>query len=1392
MSNQDTASFAVKETLEKYGLTTEDPDNYCLVQVISPSREERDHGAHTKEFILDDNACPLAILMQHPPASGSIIFQIRRCPPDILTKRRIKRQEQQKHLDQQQLQQQQPPPQQFLQQQAINVQKQIQQQPPVKTPQQQQPPQHIQQQTPSHHLPSHLNRQDMKQISTRNMPENINTNKNDVQVSTPVDDFTKYPFLLNLTEDPNNGEAKNPKILVIRSDFCEIGNNLNNFVNEPQNPLNFLGINMPGIAPRHCAIKTNFQNGLITLLPYFETYVNGNSIKDETLLETNDVLAFGKCAVFRFIGPIMRPMDTHGSLNRPLSKNNSNTESDSNMKKVGSLPNQQHQSQQQVAPPLPQKPHFHTIDRSTLQSRLPANYGTLYDNDISTLSSSSHTMSDSKLLNMKQTQRPTQANYGVLYDEESSKPMKTTNKINSKTFVKNSDSSVNSPVISSPPPLQQQQSQTIMIQHQLSPQQNPSQQQQQMMPPLKRSSTSSYSGQSLPRKKEVGIPGLIEFNDADEDTLIMHISNTTQLISQFKLAPVYTLYMMLRYRLSHKYCGNSIQFNDKLNLCLPLIHKMVNMIREAINLNHLNKTILPYWLANSSEFLYFLKQDIHLSQISYDAQELLADCVRTAFYYLVNLMQQNLDFVLNAFIDPSDHVEDVNVNQINLNEQDNNLENNMVSKRPTLKNVIKVLNETMNLLRGSRVNAALTIQLFSQLFHYISTWLFNKLVNDNRSGLCSRYWGAKLSRRLDKIQLWAAKQGLELAADCHLAKIIQAAFLLQASKHDIQDLSVISSNCFALNSLQLKCLLKNYMPAQGEPSISYQLANNLISIAQNTADELLKSESRIVQVEEEVDLKLPFLLPEDGHSCDVIKGLPNGLLDYLENLQNLGLCWLLQNRQGTGSWTEYMNQMNSVNNTNILNEQDEIDNQLQQQQIIDSQSKQQNIYDNQDKRLANIIESAQNLNINTDESIIEQQIQQPQIVKILLNKKNGGLGLSIVGAIGQNQANTGIYIKSVVAGGAADLDGRLDTGDLLIAVDENSLIGITQEKAAEILTKSGPNVCLTVAKQAAYYHGLDALLNKSPPLPQQQQQPLVASEPPLPPPPPLQSNINIPINMAINNGTSIPILYQNIPANNRHLSSNGHDQFINSNQPPANLPPPPPPANYEPKRVQFNNVIETAIPPPSPPASANTSKTSSTNFFNKNKSGSHDTIVQRPSVQFSTPPFSQSTSASNLNPNKILQGTFSHDQMRTPELPTSREPPIIHRNSYDRQSFDQSPSQIQLQQQFQQQQQQQQQQFNNNQTRDVVMDFEYESEDVNEQQTPSVIGANEIYLDVRARIQAKKQQQKQNEKETVEGEKLSFKDKMKLFAKEVGETTPDVNNKIKVSKKQREIESKLN
>ena len=72
--------------------------------------------------------------------------------------------------------------------------------------------------------------------------------------------------------------------------------------------------------------------------------------------------------------------------------------------------------------------------------------------------------------------------------------------------------------------------------------------------------------------------------------------------------------------------------------------------------------------------------------------------------------------------------------------------------------------------------------------------------------------------------------------------------------------------------------------------------------------------------------------------------------------------------------------------------------------------------------------------------------QQLDIQTIRLHKSNNGMGLSIVAAKGAGQDRLGIYIKSVVAGGAADVDGRLQAGDQLLKVDVQSLVGITQEK----------------------------------------------------------------------------------------------------------------------------------------------------------------------------------------------------------------------------------------------------------------------------------------------------------------------------------------------------------
>ena len=71
--------------------------------------------------------------------------------------------------------------------------------------------------------------------------------------------------------------------------------------------------------------------------------------------------------------------------------------------------------------------------------------------------------------------------------------------------------------------------------------------------------------------------------------------------------------------------------------------------------------------------------------------------------------------------------------------------------------------------------------------------------------------------------------------------------------------------------------------------------------------------------------------------------------------------------------------------------------------------------------------------------------------------------------------------------------------------------------------------------------------------------------------------------------------------------------------------------------------------------------------------------------------------------------------------------------------------------------------------------------------TPGVVGAQEVYRDPRDRIARQKAADKQP---GAVPERMSFRDKMKMFATEIGENTPV--ERPKISKAQREIETNLN
>ncbi|XP_067863725.1 partitioning defective 3 homolog isoform X3 [Heptranchias perlo] len=68
---------------------------------------------------------------------------------------------------------------------------------------------------------------------------------------------------------------------------------------------------------------------------------------------------------------------------------------------------------------------------------------------------------------------------------------------------------------------------------------------------------------------------------------------------------------------------------------------------------------------------------------------------------------------------------------------------------------------------------------------------------------------------------------------------------------------------------------------------------------------------------------------------------------------------------------------------------------------------------------------------------------------------SAGLGVSVKGNRSkENHADLGIFVKSIINGGAASKDGRLNVNDQLIAVNSESLLGKTNQEAMETLRRS--------------------------------------------------------------------------------------------------------------------------------------------------------------------------------------------------------------------------------------------------------------------------------------------------------------------------------------------------
>ncbi|XP_021692988.1 afadin isoform X3 [Aedes aegypti] len=885
LSIRDCAQAVVREMLAKYGMDKVDPLHYCLVQVNSDG----------SEYILDDDECPLSILMNHPTSRGSIMFHVRRRPADSQPRRRKK-----------------------------------------------------------------------KPLGVSNGGGNLGGDR-------------EGPMLIEITHSGDGGRR-----VKLGSEPIEVGS-------ANTNALQLFG---PSIQARHCLIS--MHDGVCTVTPLHAdgtTFVNGHHIQQPTILHNGSVVMFGRVASYRFVDS---PSD--GRYNLALSQSQLDSAclyesrsptSPTSWNEEESRPISPVSSQMQPKPSFLDGPDVtgpgmnqKLLDQGQITK--PPSFDIQHSQGSQAAPQPPphiHQTQNLLMTSVDSTDAASTTGGVALNDDAKSNTLSTGGGAgNGGEFNENDVGNVETETksISSLKSIGSTQDRTSTF------------------PKLQPSHTAA-SISSEPGGQEPILPAVLEFPEQHQEAFLQAVISELDVNSpNFKLAPVYTLYLCARYRASTHYRPD-LQPTERAHKLTVFLHHVANLIQNVVQEQYTDAKILSFWMANSSEFLHFLKSDRHISAFSVQAQEVLAESVQTAFRNLVSIFHVELSQTLNQFLSENiDHDSAAGL-------------------------VLSVLGSAMALLRRCRVNAALTIQLFSQLFHYINVVCFNKFVTT--SHMCTSAWGKALSERLSLLELWAEKQGLELAADCHLAKINQCAQFLQAPKTSITEVQQLACSCFRLNSLQMAALLS-------QETIPRNLIDTAVRMAESVADELSRADGREIRLEESPELPLALLLPDDGFSCDVVRGIPAGLVDFLSPFQMANMCRLASQPTSIGLWTVYMHQFNQ----------------------------------------------------GRSPSVMSSKLPQPEIQIIKLHKNANGMGLSIVAAKGAGQERLGIYIKSVVTGGAADLDGRLQAGDQLLEVDGQSLIGITQERAADHLVRTGPVVTLKVAKQGAIYHGLATLLQQPSPV----------------------------------------------------------------------------------------------------------------------------------------------------------------------------------------------------------------------------------------------------------------------------------------------------------------------
>ncbi|XP_052428356.1 synaptojanin-2-binding protein [Carassius gibelio] len=96
-----------------------------------------------------------------------------------------------------------------------------------------------------------------------------------------------------------------------------------------------------------------------------------------------------------------------------------------------------------------------------------------------------------------------------------------------------------------------------------------------------------------------------------------------------------------------------------------------------------------------------------------------------------------------------------------------------------------------------------------------------------------------------------------------------------------------------------------------------------------------------------------------------------------------------------------------------------------------------------------------------------------RVEEITLKRGPAGLGFNIVGGVDQQYImnDSGIYVAKIKENGAAALDGRMQEGDKILAINGRKLDNLSHSAAVELFRSAGEDVHLRIQQRPVMQNG---------------------------------------------------------------------------------------------------------------------------------------------------------------------------------------------------------------------------------------------------------------------------------------------------------------------------------